>query len=231
MVVVVLAGLVFVVVLVGVGREEEGGGEEIDFSLNLTTPHQTGGEQAQQPQPPKAPAAPQPQPPQSKPRPRPMPPDQTRFQEPRPMPPEPPLPKQPQPQPVQQRLPTDLPGTEAAREPNSSTEADAQQNEEHLLTSTPSSRASFPILPHLAPVRDEATRKESFGIYKVDHAVGNVPDLFESYSRIKKFTGFHEFAEFTTEDVGTLNSGLNSVVLASDSEAVLMPLNEPTEGK
>ena len=37
-------------------------------------------------------------------------------------------------------------------------------------------------------------------------------------------------SEFTSEDVGTVDSGLNSVVLASDNEAVLLPVNEPTSG-
>jgi len=50
-------------------------------------------------------------------------------------------------------------------------------------------------------------------------------------TKIAKFTGFHEFAEFTSADVGTIDSGLNSVVLASDSESVLFPLNEPTTGR
>eukprot|EP00529_Nitzschia_sp_RCC80_P018881 CAMPEP_0113505324 /NCGR_PEP_ID=MMETSP0014_2-20120614/35247_1 /TAXON_ID=2857 /ORGANISM="Nitzschia sp." /LENGTH=507 /DNA_ID=CAMNT_0000400611 /DNA_START=25 /DNA_END=1545 /DNA_ORIENTATION=- /assembly_acc=CAM_ASM_000159 len=88
-----------------------------------------------------------------------------------------------------------------------------------------------PFLPHLAPVEDGFGQRESYGIYRIDHAVGNVPNLQEAYSRIQTFTGFHEFAEFTTEDVGTVDSGLNSVVLASDSEEVLMPLNEPTSGR
>jgi 4-hydroxyphenylpyruvate dioxygenase len=43
-------------------------------------------------------------------------------------------------------------------------------------------------------------------------------------------TGFHEFAEFVAEDVGTLDSGLNSMVLASNNELVLLPINEPTFG-
>ena len=43
-------------------------------------------------------------------------------------------------------------------------------------------------------------------------------------------TGFHEFAEFVAEDVGTVDSGLNSVVLASNNERVLLPINEPTFG-
>ena len=87
-----------------------------------------------------------------------------------------------------------------------------------------------PFLPHLAPV-EASTMRESYGIYRIDHAVGNVHDLQEAYSRILGFTGFHEFAEFTSEDVGTVDSGLNSVVLASDSEEVLLPINEPTNGR
>jgi len=41
-------------------------------------------------------------------------------------------------------------------------------------------------------------------------------------------TGFHEFAEFVAEDVGTVDSGLNSVVLTSNNEMVILPVNEPT---
>ena len=97
---------------------------------------------------------------------------------------------------------------------------------------------SQPFLPHLAPIIDESRKDDNdddnddgFGLYKIDHAVGNVPNLQEVYSQIQKFTGFHEFAEFTSEDVGTVDSGLNSVVLASDSEAILLPINEPTNGR
>jgi 4-hydroxyphenylpyruvate dioxygenase len=42
--------------------------------------------------------------------------------------------------------------------------------------------------------------------------------------------GFHEFAEFVAEDVGTVDSGLNSMVLANNNEMVLLPVNEPTFG-
>lgn len=95
---------------------------------------------------------------------------------------------------------------------------------------------SQPFLPHLAPVEESCSRSsddnnDCFGIYKIDHAVGNVYNLQEAQSRIQKLTGFHEFAEFTSEDVGTVDSGLNSVVLASDSEEVLLPINEPTNGR
>ncbi len=54
-----------------------------------------------------------------------------------------------------------------------------------------------------------------------------------SFRFIRKFSlcaGFHEFAEFTAEDVGTVDSGLNSMVLASNDEMVLLPVNEPTLG-
>lgn len=88
-----------------------------------------------------------------------------------------------------------------------------------------------PFLPHLSPVVGKMAERKTFGLKRFDHAVGNVPNLFEALTRIQKFTGFHEFAEFTPEDVGTVESGLNSVVLASDSEDVLLPLNEPTQGK
>ena len=47
---------------------------------------------------------------------------------------------------------------------------------------------------------------------------------------LRACTGFHEFAEFVAEDVGTLDSGLNSMVLANSSERILMPINEPTFG-
>ncbi|KAJ9522564.1 hypothetical protein QJQ45_008333, partial [Haematococcus lacustris] len=70
----------------------------------------------------------------------------------------------------------------------------------------------------------------SFGLQRLDHAVGNVPQLGPAVKYIMGFTGFHEFAEFVAEDVGTLDSGLNSVVLANNNEYVLLPVNEPTFG-
>ncbi|MCL7022915.1 hypothetical protein MKW94_012146 [Papaver nudicaule] len=69
-----------------------------------------------------------------------------------------------------------------------------------------------------------------FGLKRLDHAVGNVWNLAESVAYVKSFTGFHEFAEFTAEDVGTAESGLNSAVLASNNEMVLLPMNEPVYG-
>lgn len=87
------------------------------------------------------------------------------------------------------------------------------------------------FLPGFERVNDEASYHElDYGIRRLDHAVGNVPKLEPVFEYLKKFTGFHEFAEFTAEDVGTAESGLNSVVLANNNENVLLPLNEPVFG-
>ncbi len=69
-----------------------------------------------------------------------------------------------------------------------------------------------------------------YGLQRIDHAVGNVWDLLESVGYVGKMTGFHPFAEFDADDVGTATSGLNSIVLANNAEDVLIPLNEPVYG-
>lgn len=69
-----------------------------------------------------------------------------------------------------------------------------------------------------------------FGLKRFDHIVGNVWNLSESESYVQNMTGFHQFAEFTADDVGTIDSGLNSVVLANLNEMILLPINEPTFG-
>lgn len=87
------------------------------------------------------------------------------------------------------------------------------------------------FLPGFGAVGDGVSRQElDYGIRRLDHAVGNVPKLEPVVDYLKNFTGFHEFAEFTAEDVGTAESGLNSVVLANNNENVLFPLNEPVYG-
>ena len=62
-----------------------------------------------------------------------------------------------------------------------------------------------------------------FGIWRLDHIVSSVPKIAPVVSYPKNFTGFHEFVEFTVEDVGTCESGLNSVVLANNEEIVVLP--------
>ncbi|WJZ82755.1 hypothetical protein VitviT2T_002485 [Vitis vinifera] len=68
------------------------------------------------------------------------------------------------------------------------------------------------------------------GLRRVDHTVGNVPELAPVVAYLKQLNGFHELAEFAAEDVGTSESRLNSVVLANNNEMVLLPLNEPVFG-
>lgn len=85
-----------------------------------------------------------------------------------------------------------------------------------------------PYLPGYEHVTNSPT--VCYGLQRLDHAVGNVPKLLPAVNYIAGFTGFHEFAEFVAEDVGTVDSGLNSMVLANNSEMVLLPVNEPTFG-
>lgn len=77
---------------------------------------------------------------------------------------------------------------------------------------------------------DVASSGGAYGISRFDHIVGNVWELSSVQTQLMEMTGFHTFAEFVAEDVGTVDSGLNSVVLASNNEKVLLPLNEPTFG-
>lgn len=70
----------------------------------------------------------------------------------------------------------------------------------------------------------------TLGLDRLDHAVGNVHSLLPAANYVMSATGFHEFAEFVADDVGTLDSGLNSIVLANNDETVLVPINEPTHG-
>lgn len=89
-----------------------------------------------------------------------------------------------------------------------------------------------PFLPGYEAVegKEGGAGQVSYGLMRLDHAVGNVPALLPVADYIAGFTGFHEFCEFTAADVGTVDSGLNSMVLASNNEMVLLPINEPTFG-
>ncbi len=83
-----------------------------------------------------------------------------------------------------------------------------------------------PYLPGYKRV--DVERNVGYGLRRMDHIVGNVPDLISVRDYLIDCTGFHEFAEFVAEDVGTVDSGLNSVVLTSNNEMVILPVNEPT---
>jgi len=83
------------------------------------------------------------------------------------------------------------------------------------------------FLPNYEPIEGPDV---CYGITRIDHIVNNVPKLFEAVDYLCGATGFHEFSEFTAEDVGTVDSGLNSMVIANNTETVLLPVNEPTFG-
>lgn len=84
-----------------------------------------------------------------------------------------------------------------------------------------------PFLPNYEAV---SSPEIGYGLTTLDHAVTNVPNLFAQVDYTMGFTGFHEFGEFTAADVGTVDSGLNSMVLANNNQRVLLPVNEPTFG-
>ncbi|TKW37811.1 hypothetical protein SEVIR_1G073100v4 [Setaria viridis] len=85
-----------------------------------------------------------------------------------------------------------------------------------------------PFLPGFENVNNPGAL--DYGLRRFDHIVGSLPELAPVAAYVAGFTGFHEFAEFTAEDVGTAESGLNAVVLANNSETVLLPLTEPVHG-
>ena len=89
---------------------------------------------------------------------------------------------------------------------------------------------TYRYLDYDAVEQNENSEKRNYGLKRLDHCVGNVCDLIETVEYIEKMLGFHEFAEFVAADVGTVDSGLNSMVLANNDEFVLLPINEPTFG-
>lgn len=53
--------------------------------------------------------------------------------------------------------------------------------------------------PFLASYEPVSSHPVTYGIRRIDHAVGNVPVMCTTVDYIKRFSGFHEFAEFTAE--------------------------------
>jgi len=70
-----------------------------------------------------------------------------------------------------------------------------------------------------------------YGIQRMDHVVGNVPELDTVVENFKKWFGFHVFAFFTKEDIQTEYTSLNSTVMSNNYDTVLLPLNEPAKKK
>ena len=71
------------------------------------------------------------------------------------------------------------------------------------------------------------------GILRVDHIVGNVElgkmnTWADWYSHVM---GFHRYMTFDDKDISTEYSALMSMVMANDSAALKMPINEPAPGR
>lgn len=86
-----------------------------------------------------------------------------------------------------------------------------------------------PFLPGYK--KSEDTSDLDYGIYRIDHVVGNVWDMNHTINNLKKWLGLHSFAHFTKEEIQTKWTSLNSEVLANNNLRVLLPINESAEGK
>jgi len=86
-----------------------------------------------------------------------------------------------------------------------------------------------PFLPGYESYQDPSPL--DYGIQRMDHVVGNVPELEPVVENIKKWLGFHVFAFFTKEDIQTEWTSLNSTVMANNYDTVLLPINEPAKKK
>eukprot|EP01123_Difflugia_compressa_P013984 TRINITY_DN683_c0_g1_i1.p1 TRINITY_DN683_c0_g1~~TRINITY_DN683_c0_g1_i1.p1 ORF type:complete len:432 (-),score=75.19 TRINITY_DN683_c0_g1_i1:47-1342(-) len=85
------------------------------------------------------------------------------------------------------------------------------------------------FIPGYQPYKDPCPL--DYGIERMDHVVGNVPELQPVIEMIKKWLGFHVFASFTKEDIQTEWTSLNSTVMANDYDTILLPINEPAKKK
>ncbi|KAJ9554723.1 hypothetical protein OSB04_009337 [Centaurea solstitialis] len=95
----------------------------------------------------------------------------------------------------------------------------------------PKTDTAYAFLPGFEPIDASSSfQGQDYGIRRLDHTFGSVPNLDSVVDYIKSFTGFHEFAGFRTEDVGTAESGLNTMALACNNEAVVLGLGEPVYG-
>jgi 4-hydroxyphenylpyruvate dioxygenase len=99
----------------------------------------------------------------------------------------------------------------------------------HSLLSRDDYAGTF--LPGYQP-REEA-RPVPGGLGRIDHVVGNVGwnEMDTWVEHYTKVFGFHRFVSFDDSDISTEFTALRSVVVASPTEAIKLPINEPAEGK
>lgn len=85
-----------------------------------------------------------------------------------------------------------------------------------------------PMLPNYELLSSEDDF--NMGLIRIDHVVTNVPNLFKAFDYLNNAIGLHELSEFISEDIGTVDSGLNSIFLSNNNEHVILSVIEPTFG-
>lgn len=93
------------------------------------------------------------------------------------------------------------------------------------------------FLPGYASVEANESHLESIlgdtGIHRIDHCVANQDwnEMAAACEYYEKALGFHKFWSVDDKQVFTEYSALRSTVMASPSNLIKMPINEPAEGK
>ncbi len=80
---------------------------------------------------------------------------------------------------------------------------------------------------------DLRVKGQEIGFQVVDHVVGNVEDRQMNHwaDWYVNTLGFHEFVSYDDKDISTDYSALRSKVVASPDRRVMIPINEPAQGK
>ncbi len=87
--------------------------------------------------------------------------------------------------------------------------------------------------PGFKNVAQEDTVSRPVGLAAIDHVVGNVGwnQMNEWVKWYEEVMGFHLFVSFDDKDISTEYSALMSKVVASGSEKIKFPINEPAAGR
>ncbi|MEP7236027.1 MAG: 4-hydroxyphenylpyruvate dioxygenase [Ignavibacteriota bacterium] len=87
--------------------------------------------------------------------------------------------------------------------------------------------------PGYRAIASEDTVSRPVGLAAVDHIVGNVGwNQMDTWVKwYEEVMGFHLFVSFDDKDISTEYSALMSKVVASGSEKIKFPINEPATGK
>ncbi|KAK9681976.1 hypothetical protein RND81_10G040700 [Saponaria officinalis] len=100
------------------------------------------------------------------------------------------------------------------------------------------------FLPKFAPIKMDDNKVRDFGIKSLDHVAGIVPQLASAIGHMMneepmdpvlgstmKITGFHDFAEYGSEDMlGTTETAVQTKFIANNHESVFFNLSEPVYG-